>query len=59
MIHRKVVFYYAWSRPGEIDAPLPVIENRFPADASFTLDLKNFPIRRVSIRASRGFWITS
>src|SRR5271163_3411034 len=31
MIHRKVVFYYAWSRPGEIDAPLPVIENRFPA----------------------------
>jgi hypothetical protein len=27
---RKVVVYYAWSRPGEIQAPLEVIENRFP-----------------------------
>jgi hypothetical protein len=27
---RKVVVYYAWSRPGEIEAPLEVIENRFP-----------------------------
>src|SRR5271167_2400086 len=27
---RKVVVYYAWSRPGEIEAPLGVIENRFP-----------------------------
>jgi hypothetical protein len=27
---RKVVVYYAWSRPGEIGAPLEVIENRFP-----------------------------
>jgi hypothetical protein len=31
MAERKVAFYYAWSRPGEIGAPLPVIENRFPA----------------------------
>jgi hypothetical protein len=28
---RKIALYYAWSRPGEIGAPLPVIENRFPA----------------------------
>ena len=28
---RRLAFYYAWSRPGEIGAPLPVIENRFPA----------------------------
>jgi hypothetical protein len=31
MVGRKVVVYYAWSRPGEIGAPLEVIENRFPA----------------------------
>jgi hypothetical protein len=31
MPQRKLAFYYAWSRPGEIGAPLPVIENRFPA----------------------------
>lgn len=31
MIDRKVVVYYAWSRPGEVGAPLSVIENRFPA----------------------------
>jgi hypothetical protein len=31
MAQRKLAFYYAWSRPGEIGAPLPVIENRFPA----------------------------
>jgi len=30
MAVRKVVVYYAWSRPGEIEAPLEVIENRFP-----------------------------
>jgi hypothetical protein len=30
MAGRKVVVYYAWSRPGEIEAPLGVIENRFP-----------------------------
>ena len=30
MAGRKVVLYYAWSRPGEIGAPLEVIENRFP-----------------------------
>lgn len=30
MIGRKVVIYYAWSRPEEISAPLGVIENRFP-----------------------------
>ncbi|HEX4410693.1 MAG TPA: hypothetical protein VH206_18130 [Xanthobacteraceae bacterium] len=30
MAGRKVAVYYAWSRPGEIDAPLEVIENRFP-----------------------------
>src|SRR5271154_6542487 len=30
MAVRKVVVYYAWSRPGEIEAPLAVIENRFP-----------------------------
>ncbi len=31
MTSRKVLVYYAWSRRGEIDAPLEVIENRFPA----------------------------
>ena len=31
MAQRKLAFYYAWSRPGETEAPLPVIENRFPA----------------------------
>jgi hypothetical protein len=30
MAGRKVAIYYAWSRPGEIEAPLEVIENRFP-----------------------------
>jgi hypothetical protein len=30
MAGRNVVVYYAWSRPGEIGAPLEVIENRFP-----------------------------
>lgn len=30
MSDRKVVVYYSWSRPGEIDAPLEIIENRFP-----------------------------
>jgi hypothetical protein len=28
---RRVLVYYSWSRPGEIAAPLPVIEDRFPA----------------------------
>jgi hypothetical protein len=30
MVARKVLIYYAWSRPEEIGAPLEVIENRFP-----------------------------
>ena len=30
MAARKILVYYAWSRPGEIGAPLEVIENRFP-----------------------------
>jgi hypothetical protein len=30
MASRKVVVYYAWSRPGEVGAPLEMIENRFP-----------------------------
>ena len=30
MAGRKVVLYYAWSRPGETAAPLEVVENRFP-----------------------------
>jgi hypothetical protein len=29
MVGRKVAVYYAWSRPGEVEAPLEVIENRF------------------------------
>ena len=28
---RKVLVYYAWSRPGETGAPLHVIDDRFPA----------------------------
>jgi hypothetical protein len=28
---RRIALYYAWSRPGEIGAPLEVIENRFPS----------------------------
>lgn len=31
MVTRQVLVYYAWSRPGEIDAPLHVIDDRFPA----------------------------
>jgi len=31
MSQRKVLVYYAWSRPGENGAPLHVIEDRFPA----------------------------
>lgn len=31
MSKRKVLVYYAWSRPGETGAPLDVIEDRFPA----------------------------
>src|SRR5580692_7397476 len=31
MTGRRVAVYYAWSRPGEVGAPLSVIENRFPA----------------------------
>lgn len=31
MTDRNVAVYYAWSRPGEINAPLSTIENRFPA----------------------------
>lgn len=31
MSGRRVLVYYAWSRPGETGAPLPIIENRFPA----------------------------
>lgn len=31
MNHRNVLLYYAWSRPGESGAPLPVIDDRFPA----------------------------
>src|ERR1700733_1897659 len=30
MAGRKVVVYYAWRRPGEVEAPLEVIEDRFP-----------------------------
>jgi hypothetical protein len=30
MAGRKVLVYYAWSRPGEVGAPLEVIEDRFP-----------------------------
>jgi hypothetical protein len=28
---RQVLLYFAWSRPGEISAPLEVIDDRFPA----------------------------
>ncbi len=31
MTDRNIAVYYAWSRPGEINAPLSTIENRFPA----------------------------
>ena len=31
MTGRRIAVYYAWSRPGEIGAPLGAIENRFPA----------------------------
>jgi hypothetical protein len=31
MSERKVAIYYAWSRPGEIEAPLAIIEDRFPS----------------------------
>jgi hypothetical protein len=50
MAGRKVVVYYAWSRPGEIEAPLGVIENRFP-----TL----FESRRMAIRYMTNWPIRS
>ncbi|MGC1302472.1 MAG: hypothetical protein WA840_08865 [Caulobacteraceae bacterium] len=31
MPNRQVLLYFAWSRPGEIEAPLTVIDDRFPA----------------------------
>jgi hypothetical protein len=31
MSGRRVLLYYAWSRPGETSAPLTVIDDRFPA----------------------------
>ena len=31
MAARQVLLYFAWSRPGEIGAPLTVIDDRFPA----------------------------
>jgi len=31
MSGRRVLLYYAWSRPGETNAPLTVIDDRFPA----------------------------
>jgi hypothetical protein len=31
MSDRRVLLYYAWSRPGETGAPLGVIDDRFPA----------------------------
>jgi hypothetical protein len=31
MSGRKVLLYFAWSRPSEVEAPITVIEDRFPA----------------------------
>jgi hypothetical protein len=31
MSHRRVLLYFSWSRPGECEAPLAVIDDRFPA----------------------------
>lgn len=31
MFDRQVLFYFAWSRPAETDAPLTTIDDRFPA----------------------------
>lgn len=31
MSDRQVLLYFAWSRPGEIDAPLTTVDDRFPA----------------------------
>ena len=31
MRSRQVLIYFAWSRPGETGAPLPIIDDRFPA----------------------------
>jgi len=31
MSKRQLLIYFSWSRPGEIDAPLRTIEDRFPA----------------------------
>src|SRR5580704_9878412 len=30
MSNRQILLYFAWSRPGETEAPLTVIEDRFP-----------------------------
>ena len=39
MAQRKLVFYYAWSRPGEIGAPLPIIEKKLDVLARQRIDL--------------------
>ncbi len=31
MAERRVLLYFAWSRPEETDAPLSVIDDRFPS----------------------------
>jgi hypothetical protein len=31
MSNRRILLYFAWSRPGETGAPLAVIDDRFPA----------------------------
>jgi hypothetical protein len=31
MSNRRVLLYYSWSRPGEIGAPITIIDDRFPA----------------------------
>jgi hypothetical protein len=63
MAQRKLAFYYAWSRPGEIEAPLTVIENRFPALFESRRMLyprfEEFADPSRFDQASEGFWITS
>jgi len=63
MAERKLAFYYAWNRPGETEAPLPVIENRFLALFESRRLLyprfEEFADRRASIKVSRSFWIIS
>jgi hypothetical protein len=48
MAGRQVAWYFAWSRPDEVTAPLGILEDRFPA----LFELRRFRRRLVQISLS-------